>query len=103
VEITGAHPGGDSSLIQSLEQMLEQSIKIKNKAKAGKYFVSVAFLLEGDGSVTDIRCVNDPGFGMCEQVVTVIKRNFPRKWGAQIDSSGKVRRYHTTFATLHDQ
>jgi hypothetical protein len=45
VEITGALPGGDSSVIQSLEQKLNQSIDVKNKVKAGKYLVSVRFLL----------------------------------------------------------
>jgi hypothetical protein len=80
VEITGPLPEGDSSLTQSLVKNLNQSIRLKNRVKAGKYIVSVRYLKERDGSVTGFNCINDPGFGMCEQVVAVIKRTFPRGW-----------------------
>jgi hypothetical protein len=91
VQIMGAYPGGDSSLIQSLEKELDQSIRVKNRVKAGKYIVSVRYLIERDGSVADISCISDPGFGMCEQVVSVIKRIFPRGWHPV-----EVRPLHTT-------
>jgi hypothetical protein len=104
VEITSPFPGGDSSWIQSLEEKLNQSIPVKNGAKAGKYIVSVSFLIEKDGSLTDIRCLNDPDFEMCKHVMAAIKRNFPgKRWGTQIDSSGKVRQYHTTSTTPQDE
>jgi hypothetical protein len=80
VQITGAFPGEDSSLIQTLEKNLDQSIQVKNRAKAGKYLVSVRYLIERDGSVADVNCINDPGYGMCKQVVAVIINVFPRGW-----------------------
>lgn len=95
VEITTSFPGGDSSWIHSLEDSLNRSIPFKSKAKAGKYIASVRFLIEKDGSMSDIRCLTDPGFGMCEQVVTAIRKKFARwpRW-----SLGEVRQYHTTSA-----
>lgn len=103
VEITSPFPSGDSSWIQSIEKSLNESLAVKRGAKAGKYIVSVRFLIERDGSVTDYRCLNDPGFGMCEQVVAALIKSFTHKWGPQTDSSGKVRRYHTTSTTPPEQ
>lgn len=102
VEITPAFPGGDSSWAQSLQDSLNRSIPFKNGAKAGKYIVSVRFLIEKDGSMADIRCLNDSGFGMCDQVVAAIVRKYGRpKWGPL--PSGKVRQYHTTSTTRQNQ
>jgi hypothetical protein len=76
VEIKSAFPGGDSSWVQSIEKSINQSISYKNGAKKGKYIVSVAFVVAKDGSLSDIRCVNDPvGFGMEAVVIRVLKKN----------------------------
>jgi hypothetical protein len=80
VEITGTYPGEDSTVVQTLEKKLNESIKLKNRARAGKYTVNVRYLVERDGSVADISCMNDPGFGLCKQVLVVIKRAFFRGW-----------------------
>ena len=96
VEIIPGFPGADSSWSQSLEKVLNQCISPKNGARAGTYTVTVSFLIERDGSMNDIICLTDPGFGMCEHVMTAIKKSFPRRWSPQIDTSGKVRRYHTS-------
>src|SRR5688572_12251468 len=67
----------DSSLIQSIEESINRSISLKNKVKAGKYIVSVKFLLERDGSIADARCIKDPGFEMCEQVMSAFRKKGP--------------------------
>ena len=102
VELTQpAFPGGDSSWIRSLQDSLNRSMPVKNKAKAGTYIVSIRFLIEKNGSITDMVCLKDPGFGMCEQVKAALRKKF--KWGPQVESSGKVRRYHTTSTTPQDE
>jgi hypothetical protein len=78
VEIKPAFPGGDSSWIQSIEKNLNQSIKLDKGAKKGKYVVSVQFVVDKDGYLADIRCINDPGFGMCREVLRVIKKS--QRW-----------------------
>ena len=95
VQITPAFPG-DSSWVQSLEDSLNRSIAVKNRVKVGKYIVSVRFLLEKDGSLTDYKCLIDPGFGMCKQVVAAIIKKYVKwpKW-----SPGEVRQYHTSSTT----
>jgi hypothetical protein len=79
VEIKSAFPGGDSSWVQSVEKSINQSISYKNGAKNGKYIVSVAFVVAKDGTISEIRCVNDPvGFGMEEVVLRALKKK--SKW-----------------------
>ncbi|HUR30249.1 MAG TPA: hypothetical protein VMZ69_02390 [Saprospiraceae bacterium] len=80
VEITSAFPGGDSSWIHSLEEALNKSIPVKSRAKAGKYIVSVRFLIERDGSLADIVCIKDPGYGMCQKVKAAIMKSVLPRW-----------------------
>jgi protein TonB len=77
-------PGGDSSW-QSLEKNL-LSIPFHNRAKKGKYIVSVNFFVNKEGNLAGIECENDPGFGMYAEVVRVIKKS--QKW-----PPGPVRAY----------
>jgi hypothetical protein len=96
VEIKSAFPGGDSSWVQSIEKSINQSISYKNGAKKGKYIVSVAFVVSKNGSLSDIRCVNDPvGFGMEAVVIRALKKG--TKWAPSNDNDGrKVRQYSTS-------
>lgn len=71
----------DSSLVQSIERNLNRSIPVDKRAKRakkGKYIVSVNFIVDKVGNVSDVDCVNDPGFGMCAEVVRAIKKS--GKW-----------------------
>lgn len=88
VEIKSAFPGGDSSWVKSLEKNLHRSIGVGKRVKKGKYIVSVQFIVDKEGSLAEIRCVNDPGFGMCEEVMRVIKKG--PMWRP---ASGPVRTY----------
>ena len=79
VKIMSAFIGGDSSWVQSFETSLSQSIKYKNGAKPGKYTVSVQFVVAKDSSLSDFRCLNDPGFGMGAEVLRTLKKG-STKW-----------------------
>jgi periplasmic protein TonB len=63
------------------------------KMKAGNYTVHVRFLVEKNGSIADVKALNDPGYGLakgCEKVV----RTGPR-WSPGESKGKKVRSYHT--------
>jgi protein TonB len=89
VEIKSAFPGGDSAWIKSLEENLDRSIPFHNGAKTGKYIVSVAFIIVKDGSISEVRCLSDPGFGMGQEVVRAIKKG--TKWAPAPAGGIKVR------------
>ncbi len=78
VNIKSPFPGGDSAWVQSLEKNITQSIAAGKRLKKGKYIVSVKFVLSKDGSLSDIACENDPGFGLCGEVIRVLKK--AKKW-----------------------
>ncbi|RZK10179.1 MAG: hypothetical protein EOO46_11560 [Flavobacterium sp.] len=96
VKITTAFRGGDSAWVKSIEEHLNRTLKFKRKAKADKYFASVVFLIERDGSVVDTKCINDPGFDICEQVRDAILRSKLGRWRPSVDSGKRVREYHTS-------
>jgi uncharacterized protein YjhX (UPF0386 family) len=99
VEIKSAFTNGDSSWIQSLEKTLNQSIQYKNGAKAGKYIVSVGFIVDKEGIISDIRCLNDPpGFGMTEEVLRAIRKGKGPKW-LPSSQGVPVRPYRTSSST----
>ena len=70
--------GMDSSSADSLEKNLNQSIQFDKHTKCGKYTITVRFIKTKDGILSDVTCENDPGFGLCQKVRTVIIKN--QKW-----------------------
>jgi hypothetical protein len=89
VTTSSPFPIADSTWAPSLAESLNRSITFKKKrARAGQYIVEVRFLIERDGNMTDIRCVTDPGFGLCEQVAAAITKKYYSnrpKWGPRIE------------------
>ena len=92
VEIKSPFPGGDSTWVQSIEKNINQSTGLGRRIKKGKYFVSAKFVLSKDGSLSDIVCENDPGFGMCEEVIRALKKT--KKWTPA--EPIKVKEYRVT-------
>ena len=74
VQIKSGFPGGDSSWVKSIEKNINQSIGDGKRVKKGKHIVSVKFILSKDGSLSEIRCDNDPGFEMCGEIIRVLKK-----------------------------
>jgi hypothetical protein len=91
VEITSAFPGGDSAWIKSLEKNINQSNGVDKRVKKGKYIASVKFVISKDGSLSDIACENDPGSGMCEEVIRVLMKT--KKWVPAEQRGKEVREY----------
>ena len=69
-----------------------KALRVSKRVKKGKYIVSVKFILSKDGNLSDIACENDPGFGMCEEVIRVLKKI--TKWTPA--EPVKVREYRVT-------
>ena len=71
---------------------MNASIPVDNGASAGKYTVIVKFIVNVDGSIRDVKCENDPGFGICDEAIRVIKK--ASKWEPAIQNGKKVNAYH---------
>ena len=78
VEEEAGFPGGDTAWRHFLQKNLNAFVAIDNGAKKGRYTVIVKFIVSKDGTITDVYCENDPGYGMCQESVRVIKKTL--KW-----------------------
>jgi hypothetical protein len=60
---------------------------------AGLYTINVRFLIEKDGSISDVAAINDIGYGMKEAIEKIF-RTAP-KWTPGTQNGVAVRSYHT--------
>jgi periplasmic protein TonB len=83
-----------------LESQLQRYIEdaASQGMNPGQYTVQVRFLVEKDGSITDVKALNDPGYGLGKGAEDVVKRG-PR-WSPGEQNGRKVRSYHTQPITF---
>lgn len=83
-----------------LESQLQRYIEdaASNGMAPGQYTVQVRFLVERDGSIADVRALNDPGNGLGAGAAEVVKRG--PKWSPGEQNGKKVRSYHTQPITF---
>ena len=74
-----------------LERNLNRDLPVVNGAPPGKYTVTLNFLVNKNGNVEDVVAENNPGYGIMEEAIRIIK-NSP-KWEPGIEY-GKVAEYH---------
>ncbi len=82
----------ESNLQRYIEDARDQGLP------PGQYTVQVKFLVERDGSITDVQALNDPGYGLAKGAAEVLKKG-PR-WTPGIQNGQKVRSYRTQPITF---
>lgn len=83
-----------------LETQLQRYIEDAANAgmDPGTYTVQVKFVVERDGSITDVTALNDPGFGLGKAAVDVLRKG--PKWSPGIQNGKQVRSFHTQPITF---
>jgi hypothetical protein len=66
---------------------------MKDGIQSGKYTVNVRFVVEKDGRISDVKALNDPGYGLARSAVKVLQTG--PKWTAAERNGKKVRSYYT--------
>ncbi len=66
-------PGGEEALAKYLEQNLNHKLPQERGGPEGKYTVVLSFLVEEDGTISNVEARNDPGYGTAEEAIRVIK------------------------------
>jgi antitoxin component YwqK of YwqJK toxin-antitoxin module len=74
VQIEAKFPGGRDAWRKYLEKNLNANILLMHHAPDGNYTVTVSFMVDENGKVSDVRAENDPGYGTAEEAVRVIKK-----------------------------
>jgi TonB-dependent SusC/RagA subfamily outer membrane receptor len=90
--------GGEAAWRKYLERNLNSNIPIVNKASPGRYTVSIQFIVNPDGTLSDIKALSRIGFGMEEEVIRVIK-NGPN-WIPAMQNGKAVSSYKTQPVTF---
>lgn len=70
----------------------------KKGVPGGKYTVQVRFVVEKDGSLSGMSIVKEPGFGLGDKVLEIMKQ--APKWKPAIQNQRVVRSYHTQPITF---
>lgn len=81
----------DSALLSSLRRNLDASKVMGKGVKKGKYIVVVKYLFSKDGTISDISCENDPGYGLCQEVIRVMKKT--KTWTPAAQNGRTVNDY----------
>ena len=89
VDVEGNFSGADTAWRESIKKRLSTSTFKAKGAKRGQYTAKVRFIADKDGNISDVECVQDPGYGMCGESVRAVKG--ASKWGP-----GPVKRMKST-------
>ncbi len=88
VERVAEFPGGIAAWKKYLEKNLNLESIVGSGVPAGIHTVRVQFMVDKEGNISGVRALNDPGFGMAEEAMSVIKKS--PKWKAATQNGKPV-------------
>jgi protein TonB len=91
VEINPEYPGGEAAFGKFLQSHIRYPPIAKENGTQGRVFLQ--FVVERDGSLTDMKIVRDPGSGLGEEAVRVLK--ISPHWKPGIQNGKAVRVQYT--------
>ncbi|TAD88925.1 MAG: energy transducer TonB [Bacteroidetes bacterium] len=96
VDVPAEFPGG----IEGWKSHLESNLKYPKKAqrKDIQGLVKVSFLVDRTGAISEVMAMNDPGGGLAEEAVRVIKEG--PKWKPATQNGKKVIYRHIQAITF---
>jgi periplasmic protein TonB len=91
VEVEATFPGGVAGWRKYLEGNLSPDVAGNNKAKTGIYKTVVQFVVDVDGTISDIKPLTSFGYGFENEVKRVIKKG--PKWIPAMQNGRVVKAY----------
>lgn len=88
VQVEAKFPGGQDAWRKFLERNLNNQTPADNGAAPGNYTVTVSFLVDKDGNISQVQALNDPGYGCAAEAVRVIQKG--PKWIPAIQNGRNV-------------
>jgi hypothetical protein len=98
VEVEASYPDGMDGWRKFLEKNLKPTTPVDNGAPVGIYRVIVQFIVDKNGSVSDVKALTNFGWGMENEVVRLIKRS--GKWTPAIQNGRPVNAYRKQPVTF---
>ncbi|HZI53905.1 MAG TPA: energy transducer TonB [Chitinophagaceae bacterium] len=81
----------DGNWLRFLERNLNGEVPINNDAPAGSYTVIIQFVVDTDGSISDITALTNHGYGLEQEAIRVIKK--ATKWEPAFQNGRHVKAY----------
>ncbi len=88
VQVEAKFPGGQAAWTKFLERNLNNQTPADNGAAPGNYTVTVSFLVDKEGNISQVQALTDPGYGCAQEAVRVIQKG--PKWQPAIQNGRKV-------------
>ena len=88
----------DGNWERFLLRNLNPQTPIDNNAPGGNYTVIMQFVVDIDGTVSDIKALSNLGFGLEQEAIRVLKK--ATKWEAAIQNGRKVKAYRKQAITF---
>lgn len=93
-EVPASFPGGLPSWSKYLQRNLDKNLVKRNGGPPGKYTVIIKFLVDDDGTISNVQAANDPGYGAKAEALRMIAKG--PNWkpalvkGRQVQSQHKI-------------
>lgn len=91
VEVEASFKGGEKEWRRFLERNLEANVPVDNSAPEGTYTVTVQFIVDKEGKISDVRALSSHGYGMEEEAMRVIKKG--PDWIPAVQNGRNVKAY----------
>ena len=103
VQIAAEFPGGLAAWQKYLERNLNRDLPVDNGAPPGKYTVTVSFIVDKTGVISDVKAENNPGYGTADEAVRVIRKG--PNWKPAVQNGRNViyrHKQNITFEVSED-
>ena len=98
VQIPARFPGDIDGWRKYLERNLNADLPAENGAPGGSYTVTVSFIVNREGVISDVKAENDPGYGTKTEAIRVIQKG--PKWQPAEQNGQKVIYRHRQNVTF---
>jgi periplasmic protein TonB len=89
VQVPARYPGNWENF---LRRNLNEQTPVDNGAPPGRYTVTMKFVVDKDGKVSNVQALSSNGYGVEEEAARVLKKAV---WEPAIQGGYKVKAYHT--------
>lgn len=96
VEVKPEYPGGNTKFYKFLTDNFKSSAVDEDMSVK----IYLSFIIEKDGSMTNIKVVKDPGYGLGDEAVRVL-RLIPEKWSPGYQNGKPVRCSYSLPMTIN--
>ena len=88
--------GGQTAWTKYLEENLNRDLPVEKGAPPGKYMDSLTFIVDKTGTISNVKSVNDPGFGTKKESLRVF--TMMPKWNPALQNGRPITSLH--FKTI---